>query len=219
VSAPRAAFFDMDRTLVRVNTANLFVKWRWRRGQTTWREALRVMRWMTQYTLGTVDAQDVTTRALATLRGVEEEAFRAECQHWYEETVREHVTEAARAEVADRRRRGYECVVLTASTPYATDPLADDLDIEHVLCTRLEVHRGRFTGTWEEPLCYGEGKVEVAERWARDRGVDLSKSAFYTDSVSDVPMLERVGEPRIVNPDPRLRLLAARRGWRVDRWR
>ncbi|HEY8431454.1 MAG TPA: haloacid dehalogenase-like hydrolase, partial [Sandaracinaceae bacterium] len=65
---------------------------------------------------------------------------------------------------------------------------------------------------------YAEGKVERARAWAAEHGVDLSRSVFYTDSVSDRPMLETVGEPRVVNPDPRLSALARRRGWPIERW-
>jgi phosphoserine phosphatase len=69
------------------------------------------------------------------------------------------------------------------------------------------------------PFCYGPGKVQRAERWAAEHGVELEQSYFYTDSLSDLPMLERVGQPRIVNPDPRLRREANRRGWPILDWR
>lgn len=214
----RAAFFDMDRTLVRVNTGNLYMSWRRKRGQASLRELLRVSSWMLQYTLGIVDAPRVTALALRGLAGVDEDTFRADCVEWYDAVVREHVTELARSAVEARRRAGYVPVVLSASTPYTVAPLAADLGIEHVLCTRLEVVSGRFTGAYEDPLVYGAGKVTVAERWAREHRIDLAASTFYTDSVSDLPMLERVGEPRVINPDPRLRLRALVRGWPVERW-
>ncbi|MFW6050507.1 MAG: HAD family hydrolase [Myxococcota bacterium] len=214
----RAALFDMDRTLVRVNTGNLFMRWRFRRRQAGVGDMMRFAGWMMQYTFGVVDFQQVTTRALAGLAGEDEAALRDECREWYELMVRPHVSDDARREVARCREQGMEVAILSASTPYATAPLAEELGIDHVLCTQLEVWDGKFTGTCEQ-LCYGHGKVKVAERWAERRGVDLDRSAFYTDSVSDLPMLERVGEPRIVNPDPRLHLLARRRGWQIERWR
>jgi phosphoserine phosphatase len=69
------------------------------------------------------------------------------------------------------------------------------------------------------PICYGPGKVEVAEAWACANGVDLAASSFYSDSSTDVPMLERVGRPYAVHPDPRLALLARSRGWPILDWR
>ena len=214
-----AAFFDVDRTVVRVNTANLYMRWRYRRGEASAREVLVVAKWMMQYALGWVDPQQVTARALGLLQDVEEESFRHECRDWYAAMVRRHVTAKARSEIERRKRDGYECALLTASTAYATAPLAEELGINHVLCTKLEVLNGRFTGGYIEPLCYAHGKVEVAERWARQQSVDLGRSAFYTDSISDLPMLQRVGEPRVVNPDPRLRIRATLNRWPIEQWR
>src|SRR5262245_3477419 len=85
--------------------------------------------------------------------------------------------------------------------------------IEHVLCTKLEVRDGRFTGAVETPLCYGEGKLEAARHLATKRGVDLGESFFYTDSDEDLPLLEHVGRPRPTNPNRKLATIAARRGW------
>jgi putative phosphoserine phosphatase/1-acylglycerol-3-phosphate O-acyltransferase len=86
------------------------------------------------------------------------------------------------------------------------------------LCTRYEVKDGRFTGDFIEPLCYGEGKVIHAERFAREHNIDVDASYFYTDSCTDLPMLERVSYPRVVNPDVRLRWVAKRKGWPILNW-
>jgi len=214
----RAAFFDMDRTLVRVNTANLYMRWRFERREAGLRDMLRFMRWMAEYTLGVIDPEDITRRALEQLAGTREDAFRDELREWYRVFVRPHIALEARREVERCRRAGYELVILTASTHYGTDPLAEELGIDHVLCTQLEVDEGSFTGHVAR-LCYGPGKVAVAEAWADERGIELERCVFYTDSVSDLPMLDRVGERRVINPDPRLRIVARRRGWPVDYWR
>jgi len=83
---------------------------------------------------------------------------------------------------------------------------------------QYEVNDGRLTGEVIKPLCYGEGKVHYAEVLAAADGIDLDGSWFYTDSFTDLPMLERVGNPRIVNPDPRLRRLARQRDWPILDW-
>jgi HAD superfamily hydrolase (TIGR01490 family) len=213
-----AALFDMDRTLVRVNTGNLYIRWRLRRGDTSVREAARMAGWMLQYSAGILDPSVVGERALSMLQGIDESRFQRECRHWYEHMVRPHVSDEARREVQRRRTEGAFVAILSASTPYAIEPLAEELGIDHVLCSELEVSEGQFTGVCRQ-LCYGSGKVTVAEQWARQHGVDLDRSTFYSDSVSDLPMLERVGKPRVVNPDPRLWWHARRRRWPVYRWR
>lgn len=220
MSAPaaRAALFDMDRTLVRVNTAPLYVRWQFTRGEATRVDVARTLWWVAQYTFGVIDAETIAARAALAMRGRDEASFRKAVRDWVHEQVLPHVGPAARAEVERRRAEGYECAILTSSTIYAAEPVAEALGIEHVIASRLEVVNGSFTGYHLAPLCYGRGKVLAAERWAAARGIDLARSLFYSDSISDLPMLERVGDPVVVNPDPRLWWTARRRGWRVERW-
>ena len=109
--------------------------------------------------------------------------------------------------------------ILSSSPPYVTEPLAAMLGIEHVMCTRFEVHAdGNFAGRHVAPACYGRGKVHWAERFAAEHGVDLDGSWFYTDSYSDLPMLERVGVRKVINPDTRLLRHARRAGWDIQNW-
>jgi putative phosphoserine phosphatase/1-acylglycerol-3-phosphate O-acyltransferase len=88
-----------------------------------------------------------------------------------------------------------------------------------VICTRLEVADGRFTGRIVEPICHGRGKLYWARRFCTEKGIDLAGSYFYTDSIRDLPTLEAVGHPRPVNPDRQLLREARQRGWPVQRFR
>jgi len=213
-----AAFFDLDGTLIRNNSARLYARWRRKRGEAALTDMLRFGVWVAQYKLGVVSPAEVGARALAQFRGVEEAKLRDEMLLFFEERVHPDIMDDARREVELRRAKGEVLAILTASTPYVAEPLAAELGIDHTLSSRLEVVDGRFTGGIDV-LCYGAAKVHAAEAWAAREGVDLDRSAFYTDSVSDLPMLERVGEPRVVNPDPRLRWQARGRGWTRTEWR
>ncbi len=99
--------------------------------------------------------------------------------------------------------------ILSSATTYVAEPLARELGIEHLLVNRLIVADGRLTG---QPLCWGEGKLHWAGQFAAEREIDLSQSYFYSDSISDLPMLKLVGHPRLVNPDRLLRRHARRHG-------
>jgi len=215
----RAALFDLDRTLVRKETATLYVKWQRQVGRATTRDLLRTMYWVAQYTLGIIDAPAVAKRAVATLAGKPEQEMIDECDAWFESHVLPHVAEEGRRAVERHRRMGDLVAIVTGATPYVARPLARLLEIDHVVASELEVDAsGRFTGRPVEPLCYGEGKVTRAAALAKEHGFVVEESVFYTDSLTDLPLLERVGEPIAVNPDPRLKRLAKRRGWRIEAW-
>jgi HAD superfamily hydrolase (TIGR01490 family) len=218
-SGRRAALFDMDRTLVRKETASLYVRYQIESGEASWADLLRTLYWVARYTLGILDAERVAATVLAQLRGVPEREMVARCDHWFSRYVERHITDAGRDAVRRHREAGDLCAIVTGASPYASRPLARRLGIEHVVSTVFEVDAaGRFTGRPEPPLCLGAGKVERAERLAREQGFRLEDAVFYTDSITDLPLMERVAEPVAVNPDPRLRRIAERRRWRVERW-
>lgn len=213
-----AAFFDMDRTLIRANTGTLYIRYLRRRGEIgAWR-MMQAFGWIAQYKLAILDMESVITRVTAQMAGDSEQEMIDKCLEFTSSHVLPAVAPKALAALERHRADGHVVAILSSSSPYVTEPLARHLGIEHVLCTRLSVRDGKFEGTHVRPACYGAGKVHWAEVFARDRGVDLQRSYFYTDSYSDLPMLERVGVARVINPDSRLRRHARRVGWDVDEW-
>ena len=138
---------------------------------------------------------------------------------WFEAEIAATICVEARERIEEHRGEGHVLALLTSATRFLSAPVGRTLGIEHVLCTEVGERDGRFTGTHLLPACYGPGKVVRAETFAAEHGIDLDASFFYSDSFTDLPMLERVGQPRVVNPDPRLRRLAQQRGWSAVSWR
>ncbi len=216
---PRAALFDMDRTLVRRETATLYVRYQRAIGEATWRDTVRVAYWVAQYTLGIVDAPEVASRALRSMIGTPETAFSARCDDWFRTWVEPHVTDGGRRAVEMHRARGDVLAIVTGASSYSARPLARRLAIPHVVASELEVDAsGHFTGRVVDPLCYGHGKIARASLLAAELGFDLREATFYSDSYTDLPLLEHVAEPILVNPDARLRRVARQRGWPIQRW-
>ncbi len=214
-----AALFDLDRTLVRKETATSYVRYMRQRGGATWKDTARVTWWVAQYTLGVIDALDVARRAAMGLEGLPESVMQARCDHWFLRDVEPLVSDVGRATVNAHRAKGDVLAIVTGATPYIAWPLARRLGIPHVVASDLEVASdGRFTGRFVEPLCYGVGKIVRAKQLADRLGFALEEATFYSDSLTDLPLLEAVAVPVVVNPDPRLSRVAKKRGWRVERW-
>lgn len=214
-----AALFDMDRTLVRKETATAYVRYMRRRGGATWRDSARVLWWVTQYTFGMLDMPAVAARALKGLEGTPESTLEARCDDWFFRDLLPLVSEAGRRAVHEHRARGDVVAIVTGAMPYTARPLARLLGIPHVVASNLEVAPdGRMTGRFINPLCVGQGKLARARDLASRLGFPLERATFYTDSYTDLPLLDAVAAPVAVNPDPRLARVARRRGWRVERW-
>ena len=197
----RAAFFDMDLTLLRVNSGSRWVKYLRRRGEIGLPMLLRSGFWLLQYRLSLLNMEAVAATLAADMAGDAEDEMRVKVSEFYQSEIRDTISPLAREALEQHRDEGDSIVLLTSATPYVAEPLAAELAIPHVLCTRLAVENGRFSGSLLPPTCYGVGKVHHAERFAEAHGIDLAQSSFYTDSYSDLPMLQRVGRPVVVNFD------------------
>jgi HAD superfamily hydrolase (TIGR01490 family) len=212
------AFFDVDRTLVDCNTGRLFLRDLRRRGEISFLRALRAMGWMLKYHLSLIDLEVVAEKVVSQLRGWSEKEFAERCRRWVEDEVLPRLLPSALRKIERHRDQGHLLAILSSSPTYVTRPIAETLGLDEVLSTQFEVEGGQFTGKLVGPACYGKGKVHWAENLVARKSVDLSSSWFYTDSYSDLPMLERVGNRVVVNPDPRLRRTARQRGWTVENW-
>lgn len=213
----RAAFFDLDDTILRADTGTSWMKFRYRRGEIGRRELARTAYWSALYKLAILDVEALADRLVAEIAGQPEAAMQAACEVWHRQDVVPLITDGARAAIEAHRAAGDVLVVLTGATQYAAEPVAAHLGVPHVLSTRLEVEGGRFTGRLAA-RGFAAHKVRLAEGFAATRGIDLAASTFYSDSYVDRPMLERVGRPVAVNADLRLGALARSRGWPRLRW-
>jgi HAD superfamily hydrolase (TIGR01490 family) len=213
----RAAFFDMDNTLLRVDTGMSWTKFLYKRGELPPKMVAKAVYWSTLYKLAVLDMEAVFTKLCLDLRGDSEAEMIAKCDVWYRDHIEREIAPAGRVAIEHHRRAGDLVVLATGSTCYAARPVARGANIDHVLSSELEVEGGAFTGR-ASALCFGHHKVALAEAWATKHGVDLAASYFYSDSYNDLPMLSRVGTAIAVNPDTRLARHAKRHGWAVQRW-
>lgn len=209
------AFFDMDLTIIGANTGKLWIRDAFSRGELGVLTLARLMFAVARYRLGVMDPGPLMTQAIRSLDGVEEEAFVLRSRRFFDKAVRPHVLPLAVERIREHEAQGHAIALLSASTNYVVGPLAAHLGLEHALCTRLGVVDGKLTGAIIEPLCYGAGKLAIARRFAAEHGVRLEDAWFYTDSIHDLAVLEAVGHPVVVHPDPRLERIARRRGWPV----
>jgi HAD superfamily hydrolase (TIGR01490 family) len=217
--AKKAALFDLDRTLLRVDSARLYTRFRRDRGEASLIDALRVALWATQYTLGVIDAPKVARKALESFRGRAETWLIESCAEWFPTYVLPELQQAGRRAVKQHREAGDFVAIVTGATRYVAEPVAAELGIEHVICSELEVDvDGLFTGRVVEPLCYGLGKLQRAARVAEREGFRIEEAYFYSDSITDLPLLEVVKAPIVINPDRRLRKVAQKRGWPIESW-
>lgn len=216
MASPKICFFDMDKTLIAGNSGVSFMRYARRHNRTSrWRE-IKAMWDYVRYRFDLLDMNKAYRASLELLVGVRTEELAEFCESWFAEEIRPLIYAEAQSYVREHIARGDLVTIISNATTYAAAPLARHLGIPYILATKLEIRDGAFTGNFIEPLCFRYGKIFWAEKLASELKASLDESTFYTDSITDLPLLERVKNPRVVNPDPRLRALAKRRGWPVE---
>ncbi|MGB9699503.1 MAG: HAD family hydrolase [Thermodesulfobacteriota bacterium] len=209
----KVCFFDMDGTLIAGNSGVSFMRYSYARGKTSlWRVGKSIIDYL-RYRYNLLNMEKAYRQSLRPLIGVREEELIKFCYEWFAEQVEKLIYPEVKELVRQHQENGEITVIISNATIYAIQPLAEHLGIPHVLGTLLQLQDGRFTGDFIAPLCFGQGKIFWAQKLMQKINSDFAFATFYTDSITDLPLLELVKNPQIVNPDPKLRALAKRRGW------
>jgi HAD superfamily hydrolase (TIGR01490 family) len=209
------AFFDLDKTLISENSGSLYMRYRYQQGEIGGLELLKGLGAYLQYKLGILDIRNWTKNMMVQFRGQSEAELEEQARVWCEEAVVRTIYPRAAELLREHEQQGHIVAIVSGATKFVVRPLAERLGVRHFLYTRLEVEKGRFTGRVVEPICFEEGKIYWIQQFIEQQGIDLAKSFFYTDSITDLPLLDLVGHPVAVNPDPLLYRAAVRRRWPV----
>jgi HAD superfamily hydrolase (TIGR01490 family) len=214
---PSAAFFDLDRTLISGSSTFTFGIAAYRAGlippgQFT-RDAGRAIAF--RFTGASDDTTvQVRDRILRAVKGVRHEDLVALNTLIVPKLIDKVRPEAQRL-IDQHRHAGRATYIVSASPVELVDPLAAALGMTAGIGTVSEIVDGTYTGNLAGPFCYADGKVEAMRELARWEGLDLGQCYAYSDSVSDLPMLQVVGHPVVVNPDSKLERIARRQGWPI----
>jgi HAD superfamily hydrolase (TIGR01490 family) len=140
---------------------------------------------------------------------------------WVARQLLPRLVPAGQAKIEWHKDQDHRVVIVSASIEEIVKPVAEYLGLgQNYLCTRLAVQNDRYTGELDGPPCHGPGKVYWVREWAAKNKLEFPQSSayFYTDSSSDLPLLEMVAHPIAVNPSRKLAKIAAVRGWTIERF-
>lgn len=222
-TAPRraAAFFDVDGTLVSTTIVHYYVYFRSRRLSPLWRRV-----WYAGFLakcgyyllLDKLDRSRMNVVFYRSYAGLPVAELQSQAVECHRDVIRPRCFAEGANEVVRQREEGRRVVLVTGSIDFIIAPLARELAVDHVLAASLRAANGRFTGELDGPPIGSEEKARRIRRFAEGHDIDLAASHAYGDSIADLPMLETVGHPHVVNADKALAAAAERRGWPAHRW-
>ncbi len=212
-----AAFFDLDKTVIARSSALAFTRHFYDGGLLSKRGMLRSAIAQLQFVL-TSDHTDQVEKMRQHVTDM--------CTGWEAATVSSIVTETlddvvrpvifteAAELIAEHRAAGRDIILISASGMEMVEPIGAMLGVDTVRATRMEVVDGHYSGRIEF-YCYGEEKARAMRELAEERGYDLAECYAYSDSSTDIPMLETAGHRAVVNPDKALRAHARAHDWDI----
>jgi HAD superfamily hydrolase (TIGR01490 family) len=212
-----AAFFDLDRTLLRRSSALALAGTFHQRGLISRRQLARAAAWQLLFVLFGASHEAVRRAAedgLLLLRGFKPEDMRDLVASAMEPVLRPLVYAEPLRLVEQHRERGEPVFIVSAALQEIVQAIADELGFDGALGTLCEVRDGAYTGHAVRAL-HAENKARCLRELAQQRGFDLAGCTAYSDSHTDLPFLDAVGHPVVVNPDRELRRIAGDRGWPI----
>lgn len=134
-------------------------------------------------------------------------------KQFIEDKIKPIITEPGREIINQAIEDGKTVIIATATNDFVTRPIADLFNVRTLIATEFEVINQKFTGKVLNTPCFREGKVSKVKKWVDDNNFDLSKASFYSDSFNDLPLLEKVRNPVIVDGDDKLLEIGKNRNW------
>ena len=204
--------------MIDVNSARLWMMREFRAGRLGLGQFCRATWMLVRYSVGRVDLEEGLREAISTLAGMEEELIIERTRLFYTEEVAQTLRLEAIDAVNRHRSKGHHVVTLTSASNYMAELLGEQVQFDGHIATRFDVRDGVFNGQPLGEICFGKGKVAQAKAYCDSHGYDLDNAYFYTDSYTDLPMLEAVAYPVVVAPDRRLERYARKRQWPIENW-
>lgn len=213
-----AVFLDMDGTVFRRESQLHFLIWSVRRGYTPRGKALALLGRYLLFQSGFIrDAHMLRESGFMLFRGMrtsDVETFIVE----FLQSFQNHIRGGVYPLLEFHRQQGHRLVLVTAAMDRLANQVATLLMIEEVISTKLINERNIFTGSFEKPSPWGEGKLILAERYCLQKDIEPGRCYCYGDSYSDVPLMSYVGHPAAVHPDRKLKRIARERQWPILNW-
>ncbi len=214
-----AALFDMDHTLIWVNSGHSSTLLARRMGLVSMGQLVTGIYKILLYRLSLLNINEWYEANISTLKGLSIEDMNFFADLWFKTMVKNHLYKEGMELINEHRRKGHRLAIVSNAPEFFVHALASALDIPEFISTRVEIKEGVLTGKLIPPLCYGEGKLKYTLAWAGENNIDLGSSYFYTDSNFDLAVMRSVGHPVAVNPDFKLKRQAKLNGWPILNFR
>lgn len=208
-----AAVFDVDRTLVPITTTErIFIRFLARKGVLGPTTVAKTLLFVMLH-LHKMSPFEAIRRQRAYLAGQPYAKMRALAEECFESDIKPRVSAAGLAAIREHKGRGETIILLSGSLDFLLEPLQQYVQADHLIAAHMEVVKGKLTGRILGHYPYGSLKATIMQHFAREHGLDFSRSYAYADHHTDHEILRLFGNPVVINARPKMQEIARREGW------
>lgn len=214
------ALFDLDETLVCIDTAAAWSEFAARKGMIAeegYQEYYKILR--QQYLSGNLDIAHHMEYALKPVKGMTKEEALQYVSEFVNEVIKAKVYSQGLEKIQYHKTQGHILIVISASCEFIVAPVVKLLGIEHVIATQPELINQRYSGLMTGIASFQQGKVTRFKQWVEDNKIVVDKTWFYSDSLNDLSLLEEADYPVATNPTKELEAIAIQRKWPILHWK
>jgi HAD superfamily hydrolase (TIGR01490 family) len=212
----RLAIFDLDNTLIAGDSDHAWGQFLVEKKLVDGENFRRANdRFYEEYKAGTLNIVEYLQFSLTPLTHHNMMTLVELHQEFMRDYIQPMMLDKAKQLLKDHRTQGDYLLIITATNGFVTRPIATALGVDDILTTDPEIVDGRYTGKFIGIPTFQKGKVIRLEDWLKEKKFNLDDAYFYSDSINDLPLLEQVPNPIVVDPDPKLHAVAVDRGWQI----
>lgn len=214
-----AAFFDVDNTIVKGQTQYFLARYLYDKKKISLIKYLNICCWFFLYKLGLLkDVSKINKNRKQFYRifsnhNVKE--YKCYFEDLFLSVIKPKIYSDVKRLIVQHKKESHIIILLSASLTEIIDELKDFLNANYIIATKLKKEKEKYTGDIENNAIFSKIKAKSLIEFARDKNIDLKKSYFYTDSLSDLEGLKLVGNPVVVNPEKELKKIALRNNWKM----
>ncbi|MBF0351512.1 MAG: HAD family hydrolase [SAR324 cluster bacterium] len=209
------ALFDLDNTLLEGDSEVFWMEYLLNMGMVHNRSLDQMNAYHKQYEEGTLNIREYQSFVLAPLAKYDITILEAHRTKFLSEKIWHRIRKWMLPRLEWHRNQQHTLLLITATNDFITTPIANYLEIPHLLASQAEIIKGSFTGKISGIPCFRDGKVAKLKEWLSLHDEDTSGSWFYSDSRNDIPLLQEVAHPVAVTPDPLLKDFAEKQEWMI----
>ena len=212
------AFFDLDRTIIRVNSGKIMARHAYNKGLMSRMDLIRGVFLSLLFKLNLKDPVKIISTMVSWVKGASEASLMALSAEVFKAYILSSIYDDVDSEIKFHHNEGGGIVILSSTILPICKNIADHLGVDDVICSKLEVSNGIYTGHLAGPPCFGEEKVTRLLEYCDENNLNPEDSWYYGDAISDLGILSIVGNPVCINPDRKLTRAANQRGWKILHW-